>query len=234
MRYEFILLDADNTLLDFDACERHAFFCAMQNLGIVPTDSLYDSYSAINQACWKELEQGRITKNELKLLRFKRLFDHVCLPDMAEKANEYYISHLSQTAILIEGALGFVQKLSKEAKLYIITNGFYEVQTGRFADCPLIPYFKEVFISEKVGYAKPDKRFFEIAAAQIPDFHKEKALVIGDSLTSDIQGANNAGMDCIWYNPKAAPAPAHLSIDYIASNYDQILHYLKHGDLHEN
>ena len=233
MKYRFILLDADNTLLDFDACEKKAFMCTMESMGIMPDDQVYEGYSAINLACWKQLEKGEITREELQILRYVRFANAFSLSIDPATTNERYISYLSKIGILIPGALEFVKTLARTAELYIITNGLARVQNGRFKDNPLCPYIRRIFISEEVGAGKPDKEFFDRVAKQIPDFDPKSAIVIGDSLTSDIKGANNAGLPCIWYNPKGQKA-GNERIDFTVSGYDEILRILKQGDIHEN
>ena len=229
MKYRFILLDADNTLFDFDACEKTAFYQTMEGLGITPTEAMYQGYQEINDACWKQLEKGQITREELQRLRFLRFAHRFSLSLDPIDANCRYIENLSKLGILIPGAVDFVKALSEMAKVYIITNGIARVQHGRFKDCPLLPYIQRIFISEEIGAAKPDKAFFDRVADMIPDFDTTKAIVIGDSLSGDIKGANNARLDCIWYNPKEKK-PGNEQIDHTVSDYNEILHILKQGD----
>ncbi len=233
MKYRFILLDADNTLMDFDACEKKAFWLTMNDLGISVTDAMYDRYSILNLSCWKELERGLITREELQTKRYIRFANEFSLTIDPKSTNERYISHLSKIGTLIPGAHEFVRTLSKKAELYIITNGLARVQVGRFKNNPLVPYIRDIFISEIVGASKPEKLFFDRVAQKIPNFDPKQAIVIGDSLTSDIKGANNAGLPCIWFNPKGMPA-GDAKIDFIVSGYDEILRILEQGDTHEN
>ncbi|MBE6638163.1 MAG: noncanonical pyrimidine nucleotidase, YjjG family [Ruminococcaceae bacterium] len=233
MKYRFILLDADNTLLDFDACEKEAFRRTMEDIGIPFSETLYERYSAINLACWKELERKEITRTELQTKRYSLLAAECSLALDPAQTNARYISHLSTISVLIPGALSFVKTLSQKAELYIITNGLACVQIGRFHNNPITPYIRKIFISESLGASKPDRLFFEQVAMQIPDFDHSNAIVIGDSLTSDIRGANNAGLSCIWYNPKGNKRGNEI-IDYEVSNYSEILNILEQGDFHEN
>ena len=233
MKYRFILLDADNTLFDFDACEKNAFFLTMEDLSVKADEKTYVRYSELNNACWRALERGEISREELKVKRFADLAKEFNIPCRPHDVNEKYISHLAKQSILYPGAVELVKELSQSHEVYIITNGLATVQEGRFQHCPLCPHLKNIFISEKIGAQKPEKLFFERVASMIEDFDPQKAIVIGDSLTSDIQGANNMGIDCIWYNPKAHPKGSQ-KIDYEVSDYDQIIAILKQGDIHEN
>lgn len=225
MKYSYILLDADNTLFDFDACEKQAFYRAMTKLGILPTDALYSRYSAINDACWKALERGELTREALQATRYRRLAEEFSLSIDPDLANDTYLSCLAQTDVLYPGAVEFVKALAKTAKLYIVTNGLARVQTGRLERSPIFPYIEKVFISEMVGAAKPDSAFFEAVAKGIDGFDPTRAIVIGDSLTSDIKGANNASLACIWYNPNRK-SKGNEAIDHIVSNYNEILRIL--------
>lgn len=233
MRYRYILLDADNTLFDFDACEKEAFFAALNEFSVSSTDAMYARYSEINKACWLALERGELSRQELKTKRFEELIDEYDLPCTPNALAERYLEHLSSLGILLPGAQEFVQELSRIAEIHIITNGLQNVQEGRFRTSPLTPYLKNIFISEKIGAQKPDKLFFERVSDAIDGFDAKDAVVIGDSLTSDIKGANNAGIDCIWFNPKGC-ARGNEKIDYEVSSYGQILAILKQGDIHEN
>jgi len=233
MRYRFILLDADNTLFDFDACEKEAFFRTVRDFAANPTEAMYRRYSELNLACWKALERGEITREELKIRRFAQLRQEYPLSATPEELCEHYVTHLSMQSILYPGAVEFVRELASMADVYIVTNGLATVQEGRFRDCPLLAHLKDVFISEKIGAQKPDKLFFDRVTERIEGFDPRAAIVIGDSLTSDIKGANNAGIDCIWYNPKGLLA-GNEKIDHEVSDYGQILAILKRGDIHEN
>ena len=221
MKYKYILLDIDNTLFDFDACERQAFYRAMTELGVPPTEALHSRYSAINDACWRALERGEMTREALQAARYRRLAEEFSLSFDPDEANDLYLTHLAQTDTLYPGASDFVKALAEMAEIHIITNGLARVQTGRLQRSPLYPFFKKVFISEQVGAAKPDPAFFEAVATEIDGFDKSRAIVIGDSLTSDIKGANNARIDCIWYNPKGK-AKGGETIDHIVSDYGEI------------
>ena len=175
---------------------------------------------------WKQLEKGEITKPELKRTRFKKFFeaiDFVCGEDPLT-VNEYYLSLLGEGGNTLEGAVETVKTLHEEGyELHIITNGIAYVQEKRFDPSPLRPLFSDVFISEEIGAEKPSMKFFDTVAARIPDFLPADTLVIGDSLTSDIQGGINAGIDTCWFNRKGATAPADMPITYTVSALRDIL-----------
>lgn len=222
MPYRIALFDADNTLLDFTLAE-HEALCACLAMRELPTDEgTVSTYSAINDSHWKKLERGLTTRERLRVERFAEFFAVMgCDGDPARMADDY-VAALSRQHHLIEGALELVQSLHGKCDLYIITNGITTVQKSRFGGCVLAPYFSKCFISEEMGCAKPEKRFFDLVAESIPDFDPAQALVIGDSLSSDIQGGINAGLDTCWYNPAGKAAPDGMDITYTVRSLGEI------------
>lgn len=226
MRYDFLLFDADGTLVDFHKGEFEAVREAMETMGIEPNDELVHAYSEINAGLWKMLERKEITKPELLIRRFEIFCERFGFSvDVKEMARTYEAS-LSQKGYLFDGVEELCQKLSKNHSLYIVTNGVEHIQKGRFSKLPLDKYFKKVFISGEMGYDKPDIRYFEAVEKNIPDFKKERALIIGDSLTSDIAGGINYGIDTCWYAPDNSEAPDGIDITYVARSYDDIYDFI--------
>lgn len=213
-RYTTLLFDADDTLLDFKRSEHEAILDAIRYMGLTPTEEMARVYSAINDAAWKRLERGEITKTALRTLRFSEFCAYYGVSLDVECFADVYISFLSQKSYLMEGALDVCQALAPTCRLYIITNGMAIVQKGRFDPSPLAPLFCDVFISEQIGAEKPSAAFFDTVAARIPDFDPRSTLVIGDSLTSDIRGGIAAGLDTCWFNRKGVAAPTDMPITY--------------------
>lgn len=222
-RYKTILFDADNTLMDFTKSEREALTDTLHLMGITPSEEIIATYSAINDAMWKKLERGEIEKSALRVARFAEFAKHYGWQLDVEKMAFSYTDFLSQKTYLIDGALELCRQLAAHCELYIITNGLKFVQERRFAATPLKPLFRDAFISEEMGAEKPHKAYFDEMARRIPDFAPEHALVVGDSLSSDIRGGVNAGIDTCWFNPKGAPAPADLPITYVVKALEEIL-----------
>jgi 2-haloacid dehalogenase len=185
-------------------------------------DATVALYAEINDGHWKRLEKGETTRDRLRTERFGDFFRVMDFHgDPARMANDYEES-LSRQRFLLDGALELIQGLYGLCGLYVVTNGLAKVQKSRFGGCPLAHYFDSCFISEEMGCAKPEKRFFDQVAAAIPDFEPAAAIVIGDSLSSDIQGGVNAGLDTCWYNPANKPAPPHLPITYTVTRLSDI------------
>lgn len=224
---KFLFFDLDDTLLDFQGAERLALSATLEEFGIEPTDRVLARYSAINDAQWKRLERGEITREQVRSLRFTLLFAEfgICC-DVAE-VNRRYMENLAARPIYLEGAEALLETLSKEYRLYLASNGTAWVQEKRIALCGIGRYFEKIFVSEELGYNKPDPLFFEKAFAQIPDFCKNEAVMIGDSLTSDIKGGKNAGLCTVWFNPKGEENQSEIQPEHTVFSLSEIPPLLK-------
>lgn len=227
MKYTTILFDADDTLLDFHLAEYQAIKSVLLEFGLPYDDSVISAYSEINLSFWKLLELGQIKKDELKIRRFEAFCERMGFKVDAEKMAFMYMEALSNQNPLKEGAEELCKNLFGKYHLYIITNGIRHIQTRRFSTCPISKYFDKIFISEEIGFEKPKIEFFDAVSAQIPGFDKRKTLVVGDSLTSDIQGGINYGLDTCWFNPKGKAKPDGMDITYEISRLEEIYEILK-------
>ncbi|MCP4356826.1 MAG: noncanonical pyrimidine nucleotidase, YjjG family [Chloroflexi bacterium] len=201
MRYTWLLFDADHTLFDFDSAEVKALRNAFAEFGFPYNGRTADIYRTINQQIWQQLERGEITVGELRTTRFLRLFTAVGVQTDPLPFSDSYLRHLSQCGDLIVGAEETIQQLSQNYQLALITNGLSDVQRPRLAASPLTQYFTAVTISDEVGFTKPDPRIFDIAFSAMNQPAKSKVIIIGDSLTSDMQGGHDYGIDTCWFNP---------------------------------
>ena len=222
MAYSVALFDADNTLLDFTRAEHDALCECLVSRNLPSDDATVSLYSAINDRHWKMLERGETTRDRLKTERFAEFFSAVGYSGDPAAIAADYVRALSRQSHLMDGALELICSLYGKCKLYIITNGITTVQKSRFGSCPLAPYFDRCFISEEMGCAKPEKRFFDLVAASLPCFDPAQAIVIGDSLSSDIRGGINAGLDTCWFNPDGKNAPADMNITYTVADLCEI------------
>ena len=213
-RYKTLLFDADNTLFDFSRAEREALSDTLRAAGIEPTEALIATYIEINDRLWKQLERGEIEKNALREERFRQFCEVSGFSADVALMAQNYVEFLSQKAHLIEGAAEVCRRLAKKYRLFIVTNGIKFVQERRFAACAIKDHFENVFISEEVGFEKPHRGYFDAVSQKIEGFSPDTALIIGDSLTSDIKGGCNYGIDTCWYNPRGNANRAELPITY--------------------
>ena len=221
-----LLFDADDTLLDFHKDERQALIKALTHYGVPTTEENIKIYSEINQGMWKQLERGEITKPELKRTRFKKFFEAInfCCDEEPLTVNEYYLSLLGEGGNTLEGAVETVKSLKEKGfELHIITNGIAATQAKRLGRSGLLPYINEVFVSETIGYQKPRKEYFDAVLEAIKEKDKEKILVIGDSLTSDIQGAMNASLPCCWLNRYGKELPENYEVDFVIEDVREVV-----------
>lgn len=224
LKYKYLLFDLDHTLLDFDAAEDIALSQLLKEEGVVDIQAYKDYYVPMNKALWKDLEQKKITKAELINTRFAKLFAHFGIEKDEAYLAERYQFFLSKQGQTFPGVEDLLKKLINQGyELYAATNGITYIQTGRLKQSGISPFFKEIFISEQLHTQKPDAAFYEKIGARIPNFNKNHALMIGDSLSADIQGGNNAGIDTIWYNPHHLKNKSLAQPTYEIDSYQALL-----------
>ncbi len=221
MKYKIILFDADGTLFDFKRSEREALKEALLMSGIDAGEDELTAYSEINLSLWKLLERKEIERSVLLYKRFDLFCEKFGYIGDSRKISDDYIEILSHKGYMLEGAEELLSGLFGRVRMYIVTNGLGKVQEGRYACSGIAKYFDNIYISEYIGHNKPDARFFDHVMKDIPDFDRDVALVVGDSLTSDIKGANNAGLDCCWYDPSGNVAEG-AAPTYTALNFEQV------------
>lgn len=223
MAYKFLLFDLDHTLLDFETAEETALTQMLEDMNFPDIQAFKDYYKPMNQGLWKDLEQKKLTKQELVDSRFAIGFAHFGITvDGAEMALRYqdYISLQGQSFPGVEDLLEQLEEAGYQ--LYAATNGVTAIQEGRLAHSTIASYFKEVFISEQLQTQKPDPDFFDKVGQLIPGFSKEETLMIGDSLTADIAGGHASGIATVWYNPDHKENISQVVPTYEVSTYQEI------------
>ncbi len=225
--YKWLLFDADDTLLDFKLGEHRAITATLEGEGLPTDEKVIETYSRINDDLWKMLERGEVTKDRLKVLRFERFCEHYGFECDGAALADSYVENLKKQTALIDGAYEVCTALFGKYKMYIITNGIEAVQKARFAGCAIKDLFVKCYISDSIGAAKPKKEFFDAVAADIEGFDKSQALIIGDSLTSDIKGGVEYGIDTCWLNPKGMEVPEGMNITYVIKDIRDILEILE-------
>ena len=198
---KFIFLDLDDTILDFHRSEAVALAKTLQSLNVTPTEEVIKRYSEINRQHWKALERRELTRDQVLVGRFSQLFEELGMNVSANVAQSLYEKNLSESHFFIDGAPRLLMTLSRKYSLYIASNGTTVVQTSRIASSGIGRYFKGIFLSQQLGADKPQIEFFERATGQIAGYNPEESIILGDSLTSDIQGGINAGLHTCWFNP---------------------------------
>ena len=222
-RYAWILFDADGTLFDYDAAETAALTASFAQIGRPFPPEHSEIYREINGRMWMELERGTTTQARIRVERFEKLFERIGVDGDPVLFGEDYLANLAGRTELIAGADETVAALAGISRLMLITNGIAAVQRPRFAASSIRDHFADLVISEEVGAAKPDPRIFDTAFAEMGHPPKSQVLIVGDSLTSDIKGGNDYGIDSCWFNPSGLPRYDGVEPTYEIRRIDQLL-----------
>lgn len=226
-KYDLLLFDLDDTLIDFSADQKLAFKYAFETMGYEYTDNVLEQYKKINGIVWNKLEKGEIkTVADLYEERCKILFKIYDINETTDKFNDLLDKGFQENGTPFEGVENVLKKLRKRYKLAIITNGPKSQQYTRLKNAKISQYFSYVFVSEEIGYNKPDIKFFEYMFEKLEEKDKTKMLIIGDSLTSDIQGGINAGLDTCWYNVDYKENMTTINPNYEINKLDELLSIL--------
>lgn len=223
--YSDILFDMDDTLLDFQKAQLFGFKDVLLHYNIEFNQEFYDIYTKINHALRERFENGILTKDHVQTQRFTDFFRAINQSIDGAEANCIYQNSLEKQHWLIPYAKEVCELLSKKYTISIITNGVGRTQMHRISSSAIFPFISHVIISEDIGFAKPDKRFFDYVISKL-NCKSEKMLVVGDSLSSDILGANNANIDAYWYNPHMKHLNKNLVIKHTITDLRQLLDIL--------
>ena len=221
--YSILLFDADNTLFNFDAGNRRAFSEVCRICHLPDTDELFHAYEAVNAEMWSAFDRGECTKDFLVVERFRLFLERAGLQADPVQCNKIHLSTLATNTVLLPHALEVCRTLAQTQSLYIVTNAVAAVQKARLAASALRPYITDAFISEDAGASKPSVAYFDYVFSRIPGITRENCLLIGDSPSSDLQGANNYGIPCCWYNPRGLARPEGMRIDYESRDLPELL-----------
>ena len=217
-----ILLDLDDTILDFHKAEHIALSATLREIGIEPTEAVLKRYSEINRAHWKRLELGELTRPEVLHGRFTQLFCELGVEGDCYEAQRIYEWKLGTGHYFLDGGQELLDTLYEKYDLYLASNGTDIVQTRRIASANIEHYFKDLFISQRLGFDKPMKEFFDRAFARIENFNPDETIIIGDSLTSDIKGGINAGIRTCWFNLHGINNESGIIPDYEVTTLAEI------------
>ncbi len=231
MKYSWLLLDADGTLFDYDKAEALALKATFEAVGCQFEVGCVELYRAINGRLWQAFEQGSVTPDEIKIRRFEKLLEALDIRCDPELFSLTYLSQLAANADLLDGAEETLRILSRVVGLVLITNGLQAVQRSRLERSGIGDLFSDVVISEEVGFSKPHRGIFDIAFRRMNQPDRASVLMVGDSLTSDIQGGSDYGIDTCWYNPQRRPRHIDVCVQY---EIEQISELLPIVGIHEN
>lgn len=225
--YQTLLLDVDGTLLDFEKSQAKALELAFARYGYPLTERIVCLYNQINQSLWKRYERGEITREDVIYGRFEHLFRETGIKGDPAAFEDTYQDFLGSGAYLLEGALDLVQYLFQKYTLYIITNGVTATQRRRLTDSGLEIYMKDIFISGELGVQKPRKEYFDACIRRMKDpGSRDSMLIIGDTLSSDILGGLQAGIDTCWYNPGFADPDPEIPATFEVHSFRELKHLL--------
>lgn len=227
LNYKYLLFDLDNTLLDFHTSEHQALMATFNDYQIEASPTNEQAYLTANQAMWALFEQGKIDLESLQDRRFSDFFKAIDRPDLdPRKARWVYADHLAQAVYYMDGALELLNQLQKDYPLYITSNGITYIQTKRLTAAGLTQYFQDIFLSQEVGSFKPDRAYFDYVFDQIQaqdkEFSLDQTLIIGDSLSSDMQGGRNAGITTVWYHPQGIVDQNPRQVDHQIQHLNQL------------
>lgn len=219
---KFLLLDLDDTILDFKKAEEVAIRKTLASFGVDPTPEVCQRYSHINKLHWEALERGEITREQVLTGRFDMLFNELGVPVDSGECAVCYTKNLGQGHYFLPGAEEALKQLSKKYFLYLVSNGNTYVQKSRLESAKIAPYFQDIFISQELGATKPSTEFFARCFEKIKGFDLGCAMIVGDSLTSDILGGKNAGIATCWVNPNHRKASPDIIADYEIESIAQL------------
>lgn len=217
-----IFFDLDDTLLDFTRGEAESLSKTLLEMGLTPTPAVLERYHVLNARQWALLEEGTITREQVLLGRFQLLFEELGVDLDPGTVCRCYERNLAQSSHMVPGAEELLKLLAGKYALYLVSNGTAVIQHSRLALSGIEPYFRQIFISQEIGFDKPRKEFFESCFETIPGFCREESIIVGDSLTSDIRGGKNAGIRTCWFNPQGKTLRPDILPDYQFSRLDQL------------
>jgi len=224
---DWILFDADHTLFDFDRSARISLQDTLDDYGLIYTDETIEEYFVINRSCWRAYEQGKIDRSTLARRRFELLFEKMGVDEVDPVLfNTAYLSHLPGHPYFLEGAPEILEVVGKHFKMGIITNGLKEVQRPRLLKSGIDHHFEVIVVSGEIGLAKPDPAYFEYAHREMKMPEKDRVLVVGDGLYSDMQGGIAYGFRTCWYNPSGALATDDIQPDHQVASHAELIELL--------
>ncbi len=222
MTYSTLLFDFDHTLFDSDTSETNAFAKTLTCCGVADPAAHFATYQRINRTLWSAVERGEMDPGQVHTKRFERLATAIGLDVAPARMAATYGQAMGANGDLYPGARAALEQLRTRAHLAMVTNGISEIQRARIDRLDIANYFDTIVVSSEVGVSKPSKTIFDITFERLGGPDKETAVIIGDSLSSDIQGGRNYGIATCWYNPNRKATETHHTITHQITNLDEI------------
>lgn len=226
MMIETLLLDVDNTLLDFHAGAKECIRNGFALWGLPFNENTFPTFTRLNNGLWRQIETGERTREELYRDRWNIIFEALGIEADGQAFETLFRTALSQSAVPVEGAMEILAYLADKYRLCVASNGPWEQQTGRLRRAGMLDFFDQVFVSERIGAQKPTAEFFDACMESLDQPDKESVMIIGDSLTADIGGGVEYGLKTCWYNHDKIPHPDDLAADYAVECLPDLRHIL--------
>lgn len=223
---KILLIDLDNTLIDFNECARHSIMNAFEKLGFDYSPVVFDTFIEENVKIWKRLERGEITKPELRANRWNIILARLGINFDGTILEEMFENGVAQGAYAVTGAYDLLDYLKDKYEMYIVSNGFRFVQESRLKIGDFNKYFNNIFVSEDIGIPKPAKEFFDYCFKSLDNPDKNDVILIGDSLSADIKGGNDYGIDTIWFNKNGEENLSAITPTYTVNKLSEIKNIL--------
>ncbi len=221
-----VLIDIDNTLLDFHKCSREAMCLAAEEYGIEFPQNYFEIFTKINNSLWEKIEKGELDRQGLFKIRWIRIFEAMGIEADGIAFEETFRENIKSSAIPVDGATEMLRYLSEKYYVGVASNSELAQQEKRLRKAEMLPFIKNIFTSEEIGFAKPSQGFFEACKKDLPQFEKEEIVLIGDSITADIEGAKNFGFKTCWFNFAKVPDAKCGTADYIVNKLSEIKNIL--------
>ncbi|MBQ7033141.1 MAG: YjjG family noncanonical pyrimidine nucleotidase [Clostridia bacterium] len=223
MKIKAVLMDVDNTLLDFGICARDSMRGVFADWGVPYREEMFPVFWEINGKLWEEIEEGHLTKEELYQIRWKLIFERLGIEGYDPvRFDDGFRKYIAESAAPVEGAYEILEYLSPKYILCVASNASPARQIKRLTKANMLQYFEHLFTSEEIGHPKPEKAFFDACLKTLDGITAAETVVIGDSLTADIAGGAGCGMKTIWYNHTHEAVPEKLRADYIVNTLLEI------------
>ena len=221
-----LLVDVDNTLIDFNKCARIAMRRGFEQLGMQYKEEFFPTFIKINEGLWKDLEKGLLTKVELLKIRWTKVFNAIGVEGDGEAFEDIFLARLKECGEPVDGAHELLKYLDGKYRMFVASNAPYDQQASRLRNAGMLDYFEKLYISERIGHQKPTVEFFDAVFKDLGDIKREEVMLIGDSLSADITGGERANLKTIWFNYKKETLPTHLHPTYVVDDLLEIKNIL--------